>query len=101
MGNGDAIPGGSAAPGPDKARAFDYRAELTRISITLPLFATVELEQLEEQLSLAETMGPFVDPTKYMRGGAENLAAQRELLCAAAPMIRLARQYRDTGLIPS
>lgn len=73
---------------------FDYRSEMAKLGRLVRLAATLEvdLDQLEEHHSYADSMAPFLDPTAWLRGGAKNLDEQRDLLGLAGPFVRGARE---------
>lgn len=60
-----------------------FKAEMDLLVGSMHVVQFVELGPLWEWLEKAETLGPILDPTMYMRGGADNLADQREILQAA------------------
>lgn len=60
-----------------------YRATFDMIAQCFKPIQLLPLAELRDDLSRAETLGPLLEPTAYIRGGRENLADQADLLAAA------------------
>lgn len=69
---------------------FDFKDEFNKIMLLIQAAANmgIQLNEIENTVNKAEALGPFIDPTRYLNGGAENLEQQREVLRIAAPFIR-------------
>ncbi len=66
---------------------FDYEAHYRRLeqaAITfLALLGTVDMKQLRAVLGTADTLGPFIDPTKYRDALQSGTLDKQKLLVAA------------------
>ena len=76
---------------------LDYGAEFDRLVLVLPVLATVDLDGLKKIHADAEALGPLIATTAYLNGGADRLARQKEILEAAAPLVRLAKRLAAEG----
>jgi hypothetical protein len=77
---------------------FDYEAHYRRLEEAamyfLLLLRTVDLKQLRAVLGSADTLGPFLDPTKYrdaLQSG--SLDKQRLLVVAATEFFKACEMY--------
>ncbi len=70
--------------------AIEYEGYLERLSMTAQLIADVPIANLLNHVTTADTLGPILEPTMWMRGGADNLREARDLLDAAAPLVAFA-----------
>lgn len=52
---------------------------LTSICHTAQYIPIEDVEQLLTTIRISEAIGPLIEPTMYMRGGADNLDDQREI----------------------
>jgi hypothetical protein len=77
------------------AEPFDYRGEFDKVMLLVnaAVRITIDLDGLEHHHSMAEAIGPLLEPTKYtFGGGAENLEEQAAVLRIAAPFIRQSKE---------
>lgn len=74
---------------------FNYTLEMNRLTMCLPVLAMVRIDDLSHHHQRAETLGPLLEPTKWIRGGAQNLEEQAELLRAAGPLVRFAKDLME------
>jgi hypothetical protein len=77
---------------------FDYKAAFDRLMILVRAAAEIdfEIDQLERAHASAETLGPILEPTKYVwGGGGRNLELQGRVLALAGPFVRGARELRE------
>lgn len=73
---------------------FDYKVEFDRLMIVVRAAGElgIDIDRLVEEHRRAETLGPILDPTKYVwGGGARNLEEQGLVLAFAAPFVRKAQ----------
>lgn len=66
----------------------DYVQWMDMLLITLRPLLLMPLAELANAVERAETLGPLLEPTAYMRGGADNLMAQRRIIDAALALQR-------------
>ncbi len=74
--------------------AHEYETALTQIGLMAGLAAAMDTAALANHLTTAETLGPILEPTAYIRGGADNLQDQRELIEAFIPFANAARKLK-------
>ncbi len=69
--------------------SFDFKVEFDKIMMLVQLAGNceIDLDAIEHTIEAADSVGPILDPTAYMRG-MRNLDQQREVLRFAAPFIR-------------
>lgn len=71
---------------------YDVEQNMNRLMLAMPVLATVDLEGFLAVVSMAHTLGPFVDPTRYrdgiQRGDMDALAALCEALLPAMKVWR-------------
>lgn len=72
-----------------------YRAGMDAIAEAFRIVLLIPLDELREFHAHAETLGPMLDPTMYMRGGADRLADQRDLLDAAEAVQAAGRRIKE------
>jgi len=79
--------------------AEQYQAAMDLLAQAFRMVQLVPVAALRDHLSRAETLGPMLDPTAYMRGGRENLEDQADVIKAAsAVMNALERIAKRRGL---
>jgi hypothetical protein len=66
---------------------IEYRGHLQRLALISTLVADVPIAELHNHVTHAETLGPILEPTAWIRGGADNLTDARDLIDAAAPLV--------------
>lgn len=71
-----------------------YQAGLDAIVDACRIVLLIPLDELREFHAHAETLGPMLDPTMYMRGGRDNLDDQRDLLDAAEAVQAAGRRIK-------
>lgn len=67
----------------------EYRAGLNMVTGAIRVLRLVPVAQMREQLGLVEAVAPVLDPTAYLRGGANNLRDQAEVLAAVANLLEV------------
>ena len=67
--------------------AIEYESSLQRLSMAAQLVADVPIADLLNHVSHAETLGPLLEPTAWIRGGGDNLRDARDLIEAARPLV--------------
>lgn len=72
--------------------AIEYESHLQRLAMAAQLVADVPIAELLNHITHAETIGPLLEPTAWIRGGGDNLRDARDLVEAAAPFVRFGRQ---------
>lgn len=60
----------------------EYKAELDKLRVLNTMVLSIDLEGLSDAMERAQAVGPFVDPTLFMRG-TETLRAQQRAVSAA------------------
>lgn len=89
------MPASTLVGGPGQPlSAAQYEAGLEMLAQAFRLVQLVPIEPLREHLSKAETLGPILDPTAYMRGGRERLQDQRDVIEAAAAVWKAVDRVR-------
>ena len=77
----------------------EFHAAWQRIGIAVTLLAEDEaLDPLSQMIVRAETLGPILEPTAYMRGGADNLQDQAEILGAVVQLRAVHRRVKARAL---
>lgn len=64
----------------------EYRMHMDLLAATGRLLLMVPVDELLQVVNLSETLGPILEPTAFLRGGAERLVEQRQVLEAAATL---------------
>jgi hypothetical protein len=77
---------------------LEYRAHMDLVMAACRLLLEVPIDELLATVERAETLAPIVEPTAFLRGGGENLVAQREVLEAAQRLRRVAERHQ--GPVP-
>ena len=72
----------------------EYEAAMTQIGLMAGLAADIDTAALQNHITTAETLGPILEPTAWLRGGGNNLQDQRELIDAFAPFANKARKLK-------
>lgn len=75
----------------------EYTDALDVLGLLVRAAAEVEIDvdMVQSHIARLDTLGPMLEPTAWMRGGAKNLEDQRELIELAVPFIRGARAFVD------
>lgn len=58
---------------------LEYHAALNTITAAARLILTTDIDTCRDVISKSEAIAPILEPTAYMRGGAERLQEQRQL----------------------
>ena len=72
----------------------DYRFGMDLVAAACRLLLVVPVDELLATVEHAETVGPILEPTAFLHGGGDNLAAQREILQAAQALRRVAERHQ-------
>lgn len=86
---GEGTPGTPGPPGAldDLDPSFDLNGNALRLGLVMQALESVDLEQIARWVSMAHTLGPVLDPTKYRdalyRGDMDDLAELARLLLPA------------------
>lgn len=72
----------------------EYRVYMDLVVATCRTLLMVPVDELLATVQRAETVGPILEPTAFLRGGGENLVAQREVLEAAQRLRRIVERYQ-------
>ena len=67
--------------------SIEYESQLQRLAMAAQLIADVPIADLLNHVTHAETVGPIIEPTAWIRGGGDNLRDARDLLEAASPLV--------------
>ncbi len=70
----------------------EYKAYLHRLALAASVISDVPIAELRNYLTHAETLGPILEPTAWIRGGADNLAEHGRLVGAAGPLVAFGRE---------
>jgi hypothetical protein len=76
----------------------EYRTGMDLVSAACRMLLMVPIDDLLATVQHAETVGPILEPTAFLRGGGDNLAAQREILQAALRLRQVAERHQ--GPVP-
>jgi hypothetical protein len=71
-----------------------YRTYMDLVTAACRVLLMVPVDELLAVVQRAETVGPILEPTAFLRGGGENLAAQREILQAAQRLRRIVERHQ-------
>lgn len=77
--------------------SMEYESQLRRLAMVAQLIADVPIADLQNHVTLAETLGPIMEPTAWIRGGADNLRGARDLLDAASPLVQFGSTLPKIG----
>lgn len=77
---------------PGRMSDAEYRAGIDLVAAAVRILLLTPVDQMRVALGYAETLAPVLEPTAYQRGGADNLYDQREILEAAAGLVKAARR---------
>lgn len=69
-----------------------YAEEMNGVVLAVQMLAQSPVDELLALVQQAETLGPILEPTAYMRGGSKRLYEQRRMLTACAEVVRVWRQ---------
>lgn len=72
----------------------EYRTHMDLLAAACRTLLLLPVDELLATVQHAETVGPILEPTAFLRGGGDNLAAQREVLEAAQALCRVAERYQ-------
>jgi hypothetical protein len=72
----------------------EYRTYMDLVTAACRMLLMVPIDDLLATVQHAETLGPILEPTAFLRGGADNLAAQREVLQAAQRLREVAERHQ-------
>lgn len=78
----------------DTEEPFDYKATQERLLFVAQFLADLDLQWFLEMIGRAESIGPMLDPTLYMRGG-QQLGLIKDLANAARGMQKAFEKFRD------
>lgn len=67
--------------------SIEYESQLQQLGMVAQLIADVPIADLLNHVTHAETLGPLLEPTAWIRGGGDNLRDARDLLEAAQPLV--------------
>ncbi len=76
----------------DTMTAIEYQSHLQRLAMAAQLVSNTPIADLLYHITHVETVGPLLEPTAWIRGGADNLRDARDLVEAAAPFVRFGGQ---------
>ena len=65
----------------------EYKAHLHRLALAAKVISDIPIAELRNFITHAETLGPILEPTAWIRGGADNLREHEELVRAAGPLV--------------
>jgi hypothetical protein len=77
----------------------EYRAGMALVTFGVRILLTAPVDRLRHNLAQVETLGPLVEPTAYLRGGADRLREQRELLDAVDRLVAVARKHQPETVL--
>ena len=81
---------------------FDYLGNVQRLGLVMNALATVDLDGIVTTTEYADTLGPFIDPTKYRdalyRG---DMHAMRDLAAALREPVRIWNEKIAPKLAPA
>jgi hypothetical protein len=72
----------------------EYRTYMDLVAAACRMLIMVPIDELLGTVQHAETVAPILEPTAFLRGGGDNLAAQREILQAALRLRRVAERHQ-------
>lgn len=72
---------------PEPMSGDEFKTAMDRISLVVGLLREEPIDRLVGMVDWAQTLGPLLEPTAYMRGGGDNLRDQAEILHAAAALV--------------
>ncbi len=72
----------------------EYEAYMHKLALTASVIADVPLAELHNHVAHAEALGPILEPTMWIRGGADNLTDAQDLINAAAPLVKFGVQLQ-------
>jgi len=75
----------------------DYQAAITAIAMAARVIALHDLPRILEGMERAEAVGPLFNPTLYIEKE-QAMREDKELVQAAMPLYRLARQLQTEGI---
>lgn len=67
----------------------EYKLHMGMLKDAIRLLSMVPVRELRDMVSKADVLGPILEPTAYVRGGADNLRDQREILDAALHLMEV------------
>ncbi len=65
----------------------EYKAHLHKLALAAAVISDVPIGELQNFMIHAETLGPILAPSEWIRGGADNLREHNDLVRAAAPLV--------------
>lgn len=74
----------------------EYRAAVTQVVLAARVIGSHDLPGLLAAIETAHAVGPMLDPTLY-RDSAKAMDEDADVLRAAMPLYRLAKQLADPG----
>lgn len=83
---------------PQDPRVVEYQSAVRGVALLVNIVQQWDLPKLLEAIEHADVVGPFFDPTAWMRKR-EALEQDRELLQAALPLWKLGKELIAKGVI--
>jgi len=75
--------------------SIEYEGQLQLLAMVAQLIADVPVADLLNHVTHAETLGPLLEPTAWIRGGGDNLQDARDLLEAAWPLVKFGSTLKE------
>lgn len=75
----------------------EYVANLARLTSFCKLVQALPLDEMQSTNEHLQTIGPILDPTSYVRGGASNLNEQRRIINAARELQKVVLELVESA----